>query len=298
MRRIHVIFNPAAKGGRARALKPFFDRIPSVHLVPTSQPGQARLLARQAVSNGAEIVVAAGGDGTLNEVLNGIGDMPEAFSRVRLGLLPTGTINVFAKELGLPVALKAAWNVIDRGGCREVDLVRAEFTAEPSVAEARYCVQLAGAGLDSLAIERVEWNLKRGFGPLAYVWAGICALRRRLPEVVVEANGQTYRGKLVILGNGRYYGGKWAMFPRAELDDGKLDICVFPRISVLHLPRLVIGRLASRSLGEFLDGRYFQADSVRLWSSERIPFELDGEICGDLPARFQVVPRRLRVFAP
>src|SRR5439155_12211045 len=120
-------------------------------LKPPYAAGSGRALAAEAVREGFETIVAAGGDGTLNEVLNGICDEPGGRERARLGILPLGTINVFAKELNLPTGFNDAWQIIQKGRESIIDLPWAEFTAN-GLPQKRYFAQLAGAGLDSRAI--------------------------------------------------------------------------------------------------------------------------------------------------
>ena len=115
-----------------------------------------------------QVIVAAGGDGTLNEVLNGIGEEPDGFGRARLGVLPLGTVNVFAREIGMPLGLRRAWEVIRRGRESAIDLPQAEFGARDK-SQRRWFAQLAGAGLDAHAVELVDWKLKKKIGFFAYV---------------------------------------------------------------------------------------------------------------------------------
>ena len=143
-----VIFNPAARGDKARR---FLEQLESIgaeaKLKKTQSAGGARVLAREAVTEGFETIVAAGGDGTLNEVINGIGDEPKGFERARLGVLPLGTVNVFARELSLPRTFKAAWEVICGQNETRIDLPKVEFAGRNGKMEQRYFAQLAGAGL-------------------------------------------------------------------------------------------------------------------------------------------------------
>jgi hypothetical protein len=122
-----VIFNPAARGEKARHFRRHLDKIASRGaLKVTAIPGDARRLAGEAVAEGFELIVAAGGDGTVNEVLNGIGDTRDGFARARLGVLPLGTINVFAREIGLPLRIEQAWETLLRGRETRLDLPCAE----------------------------------------------------------------------------------------------------------------------------------------------------------------------------
>ena len=186
--RICVIFNPAARGNKARHFRHHLDDIGGQSAFKaTSAPGDARRLAAEAVGEGYDLVVAAGGDGTVNEVLNGIGDAPDGFERARLGVLPLGTVNVFARELKIPLKFERAWEMFQRGNETKIDLPRAEFSADGKSTR-RYFVQLAGAGFDARAIELVDWEHKKKVGPLAYFIAGLKALRERKPEITARVD--------------------------------------------------------------------------------------------------------------
>src|SRR5206468_6950812 len=202
-----------------------------------------RRLAAEAVREGFEVVVAAGGDGTLNEVLNGMADAPDGFERTRLGVLPLGTVNVFARELALPAELSRAWEIIGQGKETRIDLPCVSYQAAGSERR-HYFAQLAGAGLDARAIELVKWQVKKAVGPLAYVLAGLHAVMSAPSKITATAGagrspvpvpGCTHSlvGELVMIGNGRLYGGQFKLFPQADLRDGLLEVCVFPRANWL-----------------------------------------------------------------
>src|SRR5437764_5792765 len=171
-----VIFNPAARGEKARRFRRHLEEIGTEsELKLTTSPGDARRLATEAVLEGFQTVVAAGGDGTLNEVLNGIGDAPEGFERARLGILPLGTVNVFARELLIPTRLERAWETICQARETRIDLPAVEYRRNDAQ-QRQYFAQLAGAGLDARAIELVKWQVKKIIGPFAYVLAGLHAI--------------------------------------------------------------------------------------------------------------------------
>ena len=292
-----VIFNPAARGDKARRFRRHLEEIASRGaLKATAAPGEARRLAAEAVADGFELIVAAGGDGTVNEVLNGIGDAPDGFARARLGVLPLGTVNVFAREIGLPLRIERAWETLRRGCEARLDLPCVEFSAN-GARRRQHFVQLAGAGLDARAIELVTWPLKKKFGPLAYIIAGAKALRERLPKITTNIGGQTVAGELIMIGNGRFYGGPWKIFPRADLCDGILDVCVLPRANWLTLFRCLPGLLTRRRLPAG-PAQHFQVSTLELTSNFPVSFELDGEWAGHLPATFSVTRERLRVAVP
>jgi diacylglycerol kinase (ATP) len=151
--RVCIIFNPTARGDKARHFRKHLSEFAGgVALKPTQAPGDGRRLAAEAVRDGFDTLVAAGGDGTVNEVLNGIAEAPEGFARARLAVLPLGTVNVFARELGLPLRLLPAWQAFLTGSERRIDVPFAEFTAADGSRQRRHFVQLAGAGLDARAI--------------------------------------------------------------------------------------------------------------------------------------------------
>ena len=286
-----VIFNPVAKGEKAERFRQKLETVGAAYtLKNTAAPGDARRLAAEAVQAGFDVVIAAGGDGTLNEILNGIGDIPGGFAHTCLGVLPLGTVNVFARELNLPLAVEQAWEVIRGGRDTHIDLPWVEFSAK-GTKQRRYFAQLAGAGLDARAIELVSWSHKKRIGPLAYVVAGLKALTRMRSQIKVSTGANGDVGELVLIGNGRLYGGNYNIFPQADLRDGLLDVCIFPRAGWFNLvrcgvPLLVRGKLPAGAT------RRLQAETFTLASDSSAPFELDGELIGHLPATFSVARRR------
>ena len=295
--RVCVIFNPAAKGDKAKNFRRHLDEIGSqCALKLTAAAGDARRLAAAAVEEGFETIVAAGGDGTLNEVLNGIGDAPEGFARARLGVLPLGTVNVFARELAIPLQLAPAWKTICEGTEIRIDLPQVEYGANGKT-QKRYFAQLAGAGLDARAIELVEWKWKKKIGPLAYVLAGLNALRGEPSRITASGGKQSATGGLVLVGNGRLYGGHYQVFPQGDLRDGLLEVCVFPRVNWLTLARCGPALLLLKRLPAGVS-EAFQAETLTLSSPAPAPLEVDGELLGHLPAKFSIERCRLRVVAP
>jgi YegS/Rv2252/BmrU family lipid kinase len=292
-----VIFNPTARGDKARRFRRHLDSISHESaLKMTTVAGGARQLAKDAVAEGFEIIVAGGGDGTVNEVLNGIGDVQDGFKRARLGVLPLGTVNVFAREMRIPSKLESAWEIIRQERESKIDLPWVEFGANGS-RQKRYFVQLAGAGLDARAIELVKWQVKKVVGPLAYVMAGFHALLGPPSKIGVTGGNHSSAGGLVMIGNGRLYGGEFTLFPKADLRDGLLEICVLPRVNWLTLARCT-PELLLRGVLPSSSHELFQAESVTLTSESPTPLQIDGELIGQLPATFSLERSRLRVIAP
>jgi len=298
-----IIFNPTARGDKARKFRNHLDSLASfATLKPSTAPGHARALAAEAVHAGFELIVAAGGDGTVNEVLNGIGDVPEAFSRVRLGVLPLGTINVLALELGIPTNLAAACKALQSGREILIDLPQIDFLT-PGKTTPRLFTQMAGFGWDARAVELVDWPLKKKIGRFAYVVAALQAMRQPLPEITVSDGARSLTGQFVIVGNGRFYGGRWALCPQAAWDDGLLEVTVFPRATWGAIIRggaaLLLNRLRSLGGVQFLRAPALELTSRPLTSAATpAPVQVDGEYAGTLPARCSLRPRCLRLVVP
>jgi YegS/Rv2252/BmrU family lipid kinase len=289
-----IVFNPTAQGDHARGfLDALTRRGAEARLLPTRHAGHATELATMAVNEGATTVVAAGGDGTVNEVLNGIALAPDGPNRARLAVIPFGTVNVFAKELGIPEDLDGAWETAVGPEERRIDLACLEWDD----GSRRRFVQMAGAGLDSLSISRVRWGLKKRFGPLAYLWSCIEVMFLPRPRVLIEADGEHLEGVLAAVGNGRYLGGRYPVFPRASLEDGLLDLVVFPKVGWLTLAR-VFPRLWNDTFADSTDAIHRQVATLRLTSPDPLPVHVEGDNVGHLPVTVRIEGARLRVAVP
>jgi diacylglycerol kinase (ATP) len=251
----------------------------------TSHPSEAEALARRAVEEGFARIVAAGGDGTVNHVANGL-----AGSNAALGLLPLGTVNVFAMELGLPMNdLELCWDIIKRATMRRVDL--------PS-ANGKYFVQLAGVGLDAQVVKETSLAFKRSFGPLSYLISAAQIAARQPPKLLIESdNAPVSEGSFVLIGNGRLYGGPFPFFKHAVIDDGLLDVVVFKRLGFLEIIKYLQDVVFSSDI-RVPEVEYFQTRGLRITSEQDVPLELDGELAGNCPVDFQIQKKALRVLVP
>ena len=286
MKNTAVILNPAAHSDRASRWRVRVEELAGDCLLrTTSHPGEAEALARHAVSEGYRKIVAAGGDGTINEVVNGL-----AGSDATLGLLPIGTVNVFAMELGLPSHdLERCWQIIQGENTRLVDL--------PS-ANDKYFVQLAGVGLDAQVVKETSANLKRNFGPLSYLISAAQIAARRPPRLFIESEDTTVKeGSFVLIGNGRRYGGPFPFFKQAVIDDGLLDVVVFKALGYLEIIKYLQDVFFSSAI-RLPEVDYFQTRRLRVTSEQDVPVELDGELVGNCPVEFQISERTLRVLTP
>ncbi len=292
-----IIFNPAAKGEKSRW---FLNKLSQLDCdwtpKKTEKPGQACELAAQAVSEGFKIIVCAGGDGTLNEIVNGIGDVDDGFKRVAIGVIPLGTSNVFAREHNIPQNPDDAIRLVGSGKIKKIDLPYAEYECDGKK-ERRYFIQLGGAGLDARAVELVRWELKKKLGWLAYIYAGFKAASEPQPDIHIKFdNGETF-GNLVLFGNGHFYGGSFNVFPNAVCNDGFLELAIYPKVNfntvMKCLPGLITKNFAFRG-----GVKYCQTKGFELTSDTRTGFELDGEYAGVLPVNVSLSPVGIQVITP
>jgi len=291
---IPVILNPAARSTKAAALEHALRRLspePELHL--TSGPGDAALIAEKLAAAGHELVVSAGGDGTMNEVLQGLcranASRKPGEKHTALGVLPLGTMNVFSVELKLPGRdIEGCWREITSGQRREVDLW---------MANDMYFAQLAGVGLDAQIVQETSWEAKKRFGPLSYVLSAVNVLMRPPPTLSVQIDGKApLLGSVVLIGNGKHYGGPFPLFRDASNTDGKLDLIIFRGLGGLEFLQLLRGMLLDGYQEcEYLD--YLQASEFTVTSDAgETPVELDGELAElNAPVLFRPAPFRLSV---
>jgi YegS/Rv2252/BmrU family lipid kinase len=289
-----IILNPAAHSDKAGR---FPERIRAisgdVEMRLSAMPGDAELISRRAVEEGFTTIVAAGGDGTINGVVNGI--ISAGGSEVTLGVLPVGTMNVFAVELGIPLnSLDKAWRIITEGKVRRLDLP----VCVASGGNERCFVQLAGVGLDAEVVRRTTRESKKALGPLSYLLSLAQVAGQKPPPITLKSHDGAIRtGSFVLLGNGRFYGGPFKMFRQGSQVDGLLDVLVFQHQSPWDLLRYMHAILVGHHV-DLVDVEYFQTSSLDLSADEPVPYELDGEMVSYLPLSFSLREGALPVLAP
>jgi len=294
---IALIFNPAARGEKARRFRELLGQLGmECTLLETTGPGSASTLAAQAIRDGYRTIVASGGDGTVNEVVNGLAKVRDGLGQAQLGILPLGTMNVFARELGIPLDAPRAWETIRLGQARAVDLPLAKVQTTAGPAQ-RCFVQMAGAGLDADAVGGVSLALKKKIGPLAYLFSTLAALKARPPKLTATWDGGSASGEWMCVGNGRFFGGPVVLFPDAKLNDGRLDLCVFPRIN----PGSVLRGVTSMALGQIGDwpgAEHHRVSELTLDGPAGTRVQADGDFIGTLPVTVTLRPRALKVLVP
>lgn len=296
---IPVILNPAARSTRAAALESALRQLspaPELHL--TTGPADATAIAERLADAGHDLVVSAGGDGTMNEVLQGLcrsnARRQPGEKHTALGVLPLGTMNVFSVELRLPGRdMVECWRHITAGTRKELDLW---------MANDHYFAQLAGVGLDAQIVQETSWEQKKKYGPLSYVMSAVNVLLRPPPTLSVQIPGKSpLLGTVVLIGSGRHYGGPFPLFRDASNTDGMLDLIIFRGLGGMEFLQLFRGMLLG-GYTEYEDIDYIQAREFTVTSDGEAapgvpPVELDGELASSLsgPVLFRPAPFRLSV---
>ena len=252
----------------------------------TQGPGQGRELARKAVEQQAAMVIAAGGDGTINEVIQAL-----VGSETALGVLPTGTVNVWAREMGIPLDVVGARNVLVRGQTRRVDL---------GCVNGRYFLLMVGIGIDGEVTQAVERKPLKRLGVLGYLLAALWFGPGYSGFPVIVRNHDMVvrtRAVEVFIGNTQLYAGAVTFTWKAKCDDGQLDLCI---VRKRNLPgRLVVlWDFLLRREQRRLWVRYDQFTSITIETPHPIAFQVDGDPGGHTPATFSIAPRALKVVVP
>ena len=285
-----VIVNPAA--GRIvdlSAILKELSRLRPSELHLTRRAGDAEIFARKAILAGCNYLIAAGGDGTLNEVVNGIARARGA-RKICVGLLPLGTGNDFARSLGLPETREDNIDILRAGKTTQIDLVRVKSN------RIRYFVNVSAGGFSGVVDEKVTPAIKRTWGPLAYVRGAASALSQlqayRTTIVFDDKERLSLDLYNVVVANGRFVAGGLPIAPDADPSDGLLDIILIPSQPAAEFALLAAQILLGKHVSN--EAVIFQrATKMKINSRPAMSFNVDGELVGNEPAVFQVVPHAL-----
>jgi YegS/Rv2252/BmrU family lipid kinase len=306
-----IVINPAAAAGKtgkkASEILALLERHlgRNYTLFMTGRPGEATKSVRWAITAGARLIVAVGGDGTLQEVVNGFFSEGAPLSPdCRLGIVNAGTGAGFAQSFGLPADLEAQAALIAHGQARRIDIGRAVYANGGDRPEERYFLNECQAGIGGEVVRKVEARNKKSKklgGRFAFAVSTLgAALRYPNRAMSVEIDGRpagTFNMVAVIMANGCRMAGGMRLAPRARLDDGLLDVLFIHEQSVgerlRNFRRIYSGRHTDNP-----GFSYFRARSVAITSEEKTDFEADGELWGSLPCRVDVLPAALRVVCP
>jgi YegS/Rv2252/BmrU family lipid kinase len=289
---IILIANPTAKRSSPRKIERAVELLRSagreVEVRLTEKRGDAEDYARTASGQGASLIIAAGGDGTFNEVINGI-----AKTEVGMAILPMGTTNVLAKELGIPEEVEAGVKVALTGKAYSVSLGIITLTHHPSPVTRYFCL-MAGIGFDGEAVYSANPSLKKYSGKGAYILSGLKTLLRYSPEeLTFTVDGKRCTGYSAVIGKASKYGGNFRITPHAKLTNPELYAFIMHGKKRADLLRYALGIMTGKHLG-FGDVTYSRADSVRVEGNARV--QIDGDYIGSTPADIGVVPDALRLI--
>lgn len=293
MRRIALIVNPIAGDGKCLRKLPRVQKILTeagveYSTLMTESTGHAVVLAKQAAQEGFTTAISMGGDGTLNEVLNGL-----LGTNCVMGFIPAGSGNDFGRTFGLRSGdVEQACTVILDENVREIDV---------GYTEGKYFLNVAGAGFDAEVGHMANvWGKKYFSGPLAYIASIFRQLIRFSPrEMHIELDGRIIdtRAWLVAVGNARYFGGGMMIAPAAEVDDRLFDVCVIGATSKLELLK-VLPRVFKGDHIHHQAVTCYRAAHVKLSSESSMVTQADGELLGILPREFTIAEQRIKVLLP
>ncbi|MBU0548906.1 MAG: diacylglycerol kinase family lipid kinase [Candidatus Omnitrophica bacterium] len=287
-----LIINPTAGRGRARKAIPrikeiFRNRKIDFHTSVTDYYNQATHLAKEASLNGFELIIAAGGDGTVNEVVNGMLE-----SKSCLGVIPLGIGNDFARALNMPFELEKACDII----CKDFELK----TIDAGKINERYFINGIGIGFDAWVARESRWIRRFSFPGCVYFFAVISTLfKYKTSSLRINFDDTVLEKKilLVAIGNGKSSGAGFLLTPEAEIDDGLIDVCVVDDISrlkiLMHLPRAIKGTLETLPYV-----KTFKTKKLSIQSRDSLLAHVDGELLESCDYQIQVLPKKLKVIIP
>jgi diacylglycerol kinase (ATP) len=293
-RRLLVIYNPTSGRRRRRKLDRWLSHLQAmgaeVTLTETTAPRHAEELARAADPERVDAVAVAGGDGTINDAVNGL-----AGSSLPLAILPLGTANVLANEIGLPRSLAALADIAAFGPTAEV--WPGEALPEGASAGRRFLI-MAGVGFDADVVQHLDLDLKRRAGKLAYVWSILGRLREYRPSSYrADIDGAVVSGASLVAARAHFYGGRFVLAPAARLEHRLMQVAVFG-----HAGRgAALGYMAAMGLGALprcRSLRIMPGQTVLLTDPAGAPVQLDGDIQLRLPARLRIAATPLRLVRP
>jgi diacylglycerol kinase (ATP) len=298
------VVNPASANGSTRRRWPeIAHRAAALGLqgeaLFSERPGGITTLVERAVGQGAGLVVVVGGDGTVNEAVNGL-LRTGAGLEVELAIIPRGTGTDFIRTFAIPSRLDAAVAVARDGRAREIDVGRVSYRAWDGSSASSYFANIASAGMSGAVAKRANSTSKALGGRASFFWATLAVFAGwKNAEVTVQADDEERRGSMldVIVANCEWLGGGMHMVPKAEPDDGLFDVLLIGDITkrdlVQTLPKIYRGTHLPHPKAEELRARTVSVDAPT-----PLPVELDGEQPGTTPATFEVVPRAVRIRVP
>ncbi|MEW6088835.1 MAG: diacylglycerol kinase family protein [bacterium] len=301
IQKINIILNPIAgksKGVLSKVTGTLKEKNIAFEVLATNSPGEAKLLAKISSENkSVDLLLVIGGDGTINEAVNGMVN-----SNLPLGIIPAGSLNCAAREIGLSFNPVEALCELLNGKVKTIPLGKILFFGENTDStfqnnKERYFLLMAGIGLDAKAVVDFNPKLKKIVGPLAYVWSGLKQIfSRNHPLVQFETNKRTITGYSGIINKFKTYA--WFNFaPEAGIEKEFFQMFVYKKNNIMSLIRYSIGGMFGLHR-KFSDVESVLTNSIKASSNGIIFIQADGEAAGTLPAEISIVPCSLKIIVP
>ena len=260
-----------------------------VELRLTTRPHEATEIATRAARNGSSDVFVAGGDGTINEVIQGL-----AGTKARLGIIPRGTANVLARELGLPLDEQEAAAVAAHGKSRRIHL---GLAIDETNNVRRYFALMAGIGIDASIVRHVRPRLKKRIGKGAFWISGLSHLASWSPHpFTLEIDGREYTATFAAIGKAPRYGGDLAITPGARLNEPQFEVCMIETSNRFRYLRLLSYAMRAGMPRDNPAVKFVKTACVTAHGDAQV--QIDGELIGSLPMRFEIAPHSLEVLVP
>jgi len=304
--RVQVVVNPSAGHGRAGKLWPQIERqlrarYANLHYHLTSRPREATEIVRQSIADGADLILAMGGDGTVNEVVNGFfdGTRPIA-THATIGIIPIGTGADFIRSLGLPRDPFHAIQKMFSAATRRADVGRLSCCGTDGQSVVRYFINVADLGIGGAVVDHINGSSKRLGGFLTHLNSLLITLASyenvRVRLRIDDAFDEEMVVNSINVANGRFFGGGMWLAPEAKIDDGLFDIVIIGSLNrmeaIMSIPRLYRGTLALHPKVKIVRGR-----RVEVTSAQEVLLDADGEAPGRLPAVFEIIPGAIKLLA-
>ncbi|MBN1381066.1 MAG: diacylglycerol kinase family lipid kinase [Deltaproteobacteria bacterium] len=300
-----VILNPSSGNGETGREWPNIYAKAQTYLgsfesLMTTKPGEATMLTRQSLQNGADRIICIGGDGTLNEVINGfVNDEHPINKDAVLGFVPNGTGCDFVRTVPIPRGIDNSLDMIVNGVARTIDLGRVEYLDKYDNTSVRYFHNIASFGLGGEVVDRVN-RTSKALGPfICFLWSTLISLflfgKKKIRYKIDDGEEQQATCWNIAVANGQYHGGGMQVAPDALVNDGLFHITVIGDINLIqvfwHLPKLYTGKINTIKQVTITTGK-----SVSAWSDQRVLIDMDGEQPGYLPAKIDIVPAALKMI--
>jgi len=293
-KKLKIIINPIAGNGYALEILPevldiFEQENCDIELFKTSKRGDAQNLAADPGDN-CQVVIAMGGDGTVNEVVNGV---LESGRNISVGIIPIGTANMLSRELFIPLDIKKACQIIAKGDTRKIDVGRNKD---------RCFFLMSGVGFDAEVLTLLESSRTGGISMFTYVIPILKTFWNfEFPRFLVEVDGEPLGEGVgfMLVSNTSRYTGPFIITNRAKIDDGQLDVFIFRGAGKFTFLKYIFGGLL-RIVHRFDDVTYVQGKEINVQSlhNNNIPCQMDGDSSGILPQKFTIIPSALSIVVP